>query len=139
MLANKSFDGEDLNTLERLALVGISELGEETTKILQEMDADINIVELLESFYIGHQIEKNMLVENRLKANLVINDRIFLEVHENITMHHSGDKLMGRGRLTQEVLNKLKGKDAKYVAISLVEMEAAQNEAEYLHNLLPKA
>lgn len=103
------------------------------------MDADSNIVELLESFYIGHQIEKNMLIGNRLKANLVINDRIFLEVHENIAMHHSGDKLMGRGRLTQEVLNELKGKDAKYVAISLVEMEAAQNEAEYLHNLLPKA
>lgn len=67
-----------------------------------------------------------------------MNDQVFLEVHENIAMHHSGNVLMGRGRLSQQLLNEFKGEEAKYVAISLVEMEAAQNEAEYLHSLLPK-
>jgi len=69
-----------------------------------------------------------------------VDDKYFIEIFENTPAHYKkGDeyKLLSRGRLADQIIKEHTGdQQCRYVPISLVEMEYAQDEAEYLERIL---
>lgn len=130
----------DQDTRERLALVGHAQLGDETAKELVDLETGSNMVSVIEALVRGRQVEKNQIVNGKVKANLVVDGKFFIELHENIAMHYqqAGEyKAMGRAKLAQKVIREeLKNDSALYLPVSFVEMEYEADESEYLLKVL---
>ena len=90
---------------------------------LKKVEEDSNIIELVESYFVDRNVQKNYVDQN-LKANMVVDDKYFVEIYENIgiTYQKGGNRVpMARAKLYQSVL----GNDKIHVPISLIEMEYA--------------
>jgi hypothetical protein len=69
----------------------------------------------------------------------LVDGKFAIEVLDNYPIHFVSakgvEKLMSRGRLVEEILGE---EGMEYVGISLLEMEYAKNEAEYLLGVTKK-
>ena len=125
----------DQESRERLALCGLATLGDETLQELQRIEQDSNMLELIESYFTDRKTIKNHFTPE-LKANLVVDDKYFIEIYENIgiTYLKNGQREpMARAKLYQEVLG-----DKKHVPVSMIEMEYAKDESKYILDILSK-
>lgn len=68
--------------------MGHALLGDETLKELQEIESGSNMVSVIEALVRGRNVEKNQIVNGKLKANLVVDGKFFIELHENIAMNY---------------------------------------------------
>ena len=120
--------------------MGHAELGEETLNELHDIEAGSNLTSVVEALLQGRQIEKNQIVNGKIKANIVVDGQYFIEFHENIAVHYqqAGEyRAMGRAKLAQQLLqSELKNQSALYLPVSYVEMEYEADESEYLLKVL---
>lgn len=137
-------DGQepDQATTERLALIdeSIKLEAEQTTRLLEDIEANTNLVELIEEDMLADRdVKKNQIVcDGRLKASFVVDDSFIIEIEEhNMLNFQKGEKLshMSRARLA-DAIAKEHGFSGGYIGLSVLEMEYSRNEAEYLLNAL---